>query len=85
MNWLGTPVWKFVQQGTYVLWWLSVVHTGYFLYLHFLDFHRNTPDPNWLQWPFVGLVGVVLILQVAASAATWRKGRPRTTMAPESS
>jgi len=85
MNWLGTPVWKFVQQGTYVLWWLSVVHTGYFLYLHFLDFHRNTPDPNWLQWPFVGLVAVVLILQIAASAATWRKGRPRTTMAPESS
>ncbi len=77
LRWLGTPVWKFVQQGTYVLWWLSVLHTGYFLFMHFLDFHRQTPEPNWFQWPFVGLVGVVLILQVGASSVTWRRGRGR--------
>jgi len=74
---LGNTVWKFVQRGTYVLWWLSVVHAGYFLYLHFLDYHRATPEPNWFQWPFVGLVGGVLILQLLASSATWRKGRHR--------
>ena len=77
IKWLGNSVWKFVQQGTYVLWWLSVVHTAYFLFMHFLDFHRQTPEPNWFQWPFVGLVTIVLVLQVAASLMTWRNGRNR--------
>ncbi|WP_306258372.1 ferric reductase-like transmembrane domain-containing protein [Pararhizobium sp. IMCC21322] len=77
LRWLGSSVWKFVQQGTYVLWWLSVIHTGYFLFMHFLDFHRQTPEPNWFQWPFVGLVTIVLVLQIAASLTTWRNGRNR--------
>ena len=81
MRWLGNSVWKFVQRGTYVLWWLSVVHTAYFLFIHFVDFHRPTPEPNWFQWPFVGLVGTVMILQIAASWTTWRKGRDRGTVA----
>ena len=77
IKWLGNSVWKFVQQGTYVLWWLSVVHTAYFLFMHFLDFHRQTPEPNWFQWPFVGLVAIVLVLQIAASLTTWRNARNR--------
>lgn len=81
MRWLGNSVWKFVQRGTYVLWWLSVVHTAYFLFIHFVDFHRPTPEPNWFQWPFVGLVGIVMVLQIAASWTTWRKGRNRTAVA----
>ncbi|TCD14366.1 ferric reductase-like transmembrane domain-containing protein [Oricola cellulosilytica] len=77
VRWLSEGVWKFVQRGTYVLWWLSVLHTGYFLFLHFLDFHRPTPAPNWAQWPFVFLVLAVLALQASASAATWRRVRRR--------
>ncbi len=80
-SWLGTSVWKFIQQGAYVLWWLAVIHTGYFLFVHFLDYHRNTPEPNWAQWPFVILTLVVLALQIAASVVTWRKQRGRTAMA----
>lgn len=74
---LGLPVWKFVQQGVYVLWALIVAHTAYFLYIHFLDFHRQTPEPNILQWPFVALVGLVLSLQLAASWRTWKLRRRR--------
>ncbi|WP_051371856.1 ferric reductase-like transmembrane domain-containing protein [Leisingera aquimarina] len=81
LRWLGNSVWKFVQRGTYVLWWLSVVHTGYFLYLHFLDFHRAIPEPNWFQWPFVGLVGAVLTFQFVASSATLYKVRRRESAA----
>ena len=81
LRWMGSSVWKFVQRGTYVLWWLSVVHTGYFLYLHFLDFHRATPEPNWVQWPFAGLVGTVLALQIVASSATLYKVRRRGSAA----
>jgi len=68
----GASVWKFIQQSTYVLWWLIVLHTGYFLFMHFLDFHRRVPDPNWARWPFVWLVVGVSALQIAASVRTWR-------------
>ncbi len=80
LRWLGDSVWKFVQRGTYVLWWLSVLHTAYFLFLHFLDYHRQTPEPNWVQWPFVGLVLMVLGLQILASATTWKRQRQRAVM-----
>jgi len=80
-NRLGPSVWKYVQQGTYVLWWLSVLHTAYFLFFHFLDFHRRTPEPNWAQWPFIGLVSAVLLLQTAATIKTWRAQRQRRAAA----
>jgi sulfoxide reductase heme-binding subunit YedZ len=78
---LGTSVWKHVQQGTYVLWWLAVLHTGYFLFLHFLDYHKQIPAPNWARWPFVMLVAGVVMLQICASVATWFRFRQRTTAA----
>ncbi|MEQ8365744.1 MAG: ferric reductase-like transmembrane domain-containing protein [Alphaproteobacteria bacterium] len=69
---LGGPVWKFFQQSSYVLWMLIVLHTGYFLFLHFQDFHRRVPEPNWAQWPFAVVVLAILSLQIAASIQTWR-------------
>jgi sulfoxide reductase heme-binding subunit YedZ len=72
---LGGSVWKFIQQGAYVLWALIVLHTAYFLYLHFQDFHRRTPEPNWLQLPFAILIVTVAGLQLFASIRTWRGSR----------
>ncbi len=91
-NWsqrlLSGSVWKFLQQSAYVLWMLIVIHTAYFLYLHFQDFHRNLPDPNWAQIPFASLVAFITLLQLAAFLKTWRskrnswrgspRGRPKT-------
>ena len=74
---LGASVWKFLQQGAYVLWWLVIIHTGYFLFVHFLDFHRAIPAPNWAQLPFVGLVLTVILIQSAATLRTWRRQRAR--------
>jgi len=74
---LGTSVWKYIQQGAYVLWWLAVLHTAYFLFFHFLDFHRQTPEPNWARWPFVALVASVVALQAAAVVVTWRSQTSR--------
>lgn len=80
-NWsqrlLGSSAWKFLQRGAYVLWMLIVIHTAYFLYLNFLDFHRPVPEPNWAQMPFVVLVGLVFILQLAAYIKTWSVRRKR--------
>jgi methionine sulfoxide reductase heme-binding subunit len=72
---LSGPVWKFLQQSAYVLWMLIVIHTAYFLYLHFQDFHRNLPEPNWAQIPFAGLVALITLLQLAAFLKTWRSKR----------
>ncbi len=72
---LGGSVWKFLQQGAYVLWMLIVIHTAYFMYLHFQDFHRRTPEPNWAQAPFAGLVALIVLLQLAAFLKTWRSRR----------
>ena len=74
---LGTSVWKYIQQGAYVLWWLAVLHTAYFLFFHFLDFHRQMPEPNWARWPFVALVASVIALQGAAVVVTWRSQTSR--------
>lgn len=78
---LGGSVWKFLQQGSYVLWMLIIIHTAYFLYLHFQDFHRRVPDPNWVQIPFAVLVGLVILLQLTAFLKTWktrRRSRPNS-------
>ncbi len=72
---MGMSVWKYLQQGAYILWALIVAHTAYFLFMHFLDFHRQTPEPNVLRWPFVILVATVLAVQTAASVRTWRLQR----------
>jgi len=80
-NLLGGTVWKFVQQGAYVLWILILVHTAYFLYLHFLDFHRPVPAPNRIQMAFAVMVMSVAALQGTASLATWRNGRRRASKA----
>ncbi len=71
-RWMGMSVWKYLQQGAYILWALIVAHTFYFLFMHFLDFHRSVPEPNSLQWPFVVLVALVFVLQSVASLRTWR-------------
>lgn len=68
----GGSAWKFLQQGAYVLWVLVLLHTAYFLYIHFLHFHVAVPKPNWAQWPFVWLVLATAVLQAAAFLKTWR-------------
>lgn len=82
-RWLGMSVWKYFQQGAYILWALILAHTAYFLYMHFLDFHRQTPEPNLLRWPFVVLVVSVFALQITASWRTWRQHGRRKPMRDE--
>lgn len=72
---LGGAVWKFVQRAAYVLWALVVLHTGYFLFLQFLDYHRQTPAPNPLQPWYLMLIGLVLALRISASVNLWNSKR----------
>ena len=72
MRRLGSAGWKFIQMGVLPLWWLTIAHVAYFLFAHFLGFHRETPEPNPLQLPFAGLVLAVLALRIAAYVLTIR-------------
>ena len=72
MRRLGLSGWKFLQMGVLPMWWLTVAHVAYFLFMHFLSFHRATPPPNPLQPWFVGLVVLVLGLRAAAYLKTIR-------------
>lgn len=72
---LGGPVWKFVQRASYVLWALVIIHTGYFLFLQFLDYHRQTPAPNPLQPWYLVLISLVLGLRIVASLHLWNSAR----------
>ncbi|CAN5704092.1 hypothetical protein BH23DEI1_BH23DEI1_19820 [soil metagenome] len=67
---LGSASWKAVQMTARVFWALVVAHTAYFLYAHFLSFHRATPDPNPLQLPFAIMVVAVLAVRTAALVTT---------------
>lgn len=72
MRRLGVSGWKFLQMGVLPLWWLTVAHVAYFLFIHFLSFHRATPEPNPLQVWFAVLVVLVFCLRAAAYLRTVR-------------
>ena len=72
INRLGASAWKWLQYGSYTVFYLVVLHTIYFLFMHYtISFHRIPPaDPNWFRYPFLGLVAMIPILQAAAFIKT---------------
>ncbi|WP_100333537.1 ferric reductase-like transmembrane domain-containing protein [Bacillus alkalisoli] len=55
---LGKKAWKYVQSKATTLYLLVVLHTVYFLFLHFTD------HSNWLRIPFIILVSFILLFQI---------------------
>ena len=76
---LGASAWKFLHYGAYTIFYLVVLHTAYFMYIHFTaSFHRSPPpNANWFQIPFAVLTASVIALQVAAFIKTLRRRRVR--------
>ncbi|MFP5298827.1 MAG: ferric reductase-like transmembrane domain-containing protein [Actinomycetota bacterium] len=80
VRFLGSPAWKWLHNGAYVLFYLAVLHTAYFLFMHYtLSFHREVPPPNWFRWPLVALGAVVLVLQYSAFVKTANRRRRHRT------
>lgn len=76
-NWavkrLGASSWKWLHYGAYTVFFLVVLHTLYFLFVHFtVSFHRSVPDPNWFRYPFLVMAALVLAVQASAFVATVR-------------
>ena len=74
---LGAPAWKWLHHSALFIFYLSLLHAGYFLFLHYtLSFHKPVPQPDWFRAPFVAAGGVLLALQAAAFAKTAARRSP---------
>lgn len=78
---LGSPAWKWLHHSALFVFYLSLLHAGYFLFLHYtLSFHKQVPPADWFRFPFVALGATVVLLQFAAFLKTAARGpRPAAT------
>lgn len=82
---LGARAWKHVQQYAYVVFYLVGLHAVYFLMLHYelglpnLVFQKGVAPVNWFRFWFLGIVGLVILLQVAAFARNVMRRREGRT------
>lgn len=77
LKYLGTS-WKWLHYSANTIFYLSAIHTGYFLYIHYtVSFHKSVPPPDWFRVPFLLLVVVVLFLQSIAFVKTVKNRRNR--------
>ena len=80
-NWavkrLGGSSWKWLHYGAYTVFYLVVLHSLYFLFMHYTEsFHRSVPENlNWFRFPFLFGALVLLALQIAAFFSTVRQRR----------
>ena len=73
---LGAGSWKFLHYAAYSIFYMVVLHTAYFLYIHFTtSYHRTVPEPNWFQLPFAVLTAMVVMLQAGAFLKTVARQR----------
>lgn len=78
-NWavkrLGASSWKWLHYGAYSVFYLVVLHSLYFLFVHYTEsFHRPVPESsNWFRYPFLISVIAFLALQISAFFSTVRR------------
>lgn len=78
LRFLGPVAWKWVHHGAYVVFYLTVLHAVYFLFIHYTpSFHRAPVPDNWFRVPLLVLGGSVLSLQWAAFSQAVRRRRSR--------
>lgn len=78
LRYLGPPAWKWVHHGSYVTFYLVLLHSIYFLFMHYtLSFHRPPAPPNWFRWPLLLMGLLVLVLQWSSFWRTTRRRRQR--------
>lgn len=64
VSFLGPQSWKWVHGGANVVFYLAILHSGYFLFVHYTEsFHRGVPPPNWFRAPLLVMAAALLVLQ----------------------
>lgn len=77
VNRLGGSAWKWLHIGAYAVFYLVVLHTLYFLFMHYtVSFHRPVPEPNWFRYPFLAAAFLLITIQMGAFVRTVRKRDP---------
>lgn len=75
---LGASAWKFVQYSSYTVFYLSALHSAYFLFMQFTQsFHRAVPGFNWFRFPFLVLTMILVGFQIAAFVKSVNNERTR--------
>ena len=75
---LGPAGWKWLHHGSYVVFYLVLLHSVYFLFIHYtFSFHRPPAPDNWFRWPLVAMGFAVLGLQCGAFWRTVLRQRKR--------
>jgi methionine sulfoxide reductase heme-binding subunit len=75
-----------VLMATYTVFYLVVLHTAYFLFMHYTQsFHRNVPEnPNWFRFPFLVITGLVIVLQSVSYLKSLRRQQLKQSNLAES-
>ncbi|MDK1018435.1 MAG: ferric reductase-like transmembrane domain-containing protein [Actinomycetota bacterium] len=77
---LGAPAWRFLHNGAHFVFYVGSIHALYFLFIHYtLSFHKEVPDPDGFRFWFLAMVGVAVLLQIAAFAKMVRMSKDRGT------
>lgn len=72
---LGGSAWKWLHHSAHTVFYLTGIHSTYYLFLHYTpSFHRPVPPANWFRWPVALMIGIVLVVQFLAYVRTV-KGR----------
>lgn len=70
---LGMSAWRWLHNAVQVIFYLVVIHTGYFLFIHYTpSFHKPQYPQDWFRVPFLVLSFGVMALQAAAFVKTVR-------------
>lgn len=64
---LGTQAWNYLQQQTFVLYVLVMLHAVYFAYFHMPE------QPNWLRSPLIWAIVMLFMLKTIVFAITVRR------------
>ncbi len=69
---MGRPAWTWLHRLTQTILVLSLLHGGYFLFIHFTEsFHKAVPpDLDWFRVPFLAAGLAVIALQAVAFSRT---------------
>ena len=71
MRRLGAPAWKWLHHSALFVFYMSLLHAGYFLFLHYTaSFHKEVPPADWFRYPFVALGSAVVLLQLGGLLKT---------------
>lgn len=67
MRFLGSQSWKWLHNGSHMIFYLAAMHTSYFLFIHYTEsFHRDVAPQSVFTIPFIISTVAALILQFSA-------------------